>query len=168
MLGGGLAMMLTGIISTEQAYSSIGWKSVFLVAGMLPMGIALTKTNAANIIANQINAAIGGYGSLVFLGGMFLLTMIVTQAINGTVAAAVVGPIAIQLAQQTGANPRSMVMGIAMASSMAFITPLSHPVNIMVMSPGGYKFRDYVKIGLPLTIILFAVVMIVLPIFWPL
>lgn len=168
MLGGGLAMMLTGIISTDQAYSSIGWKSVFLVAGMLPMGIALTKTEAAGLIAREINVALSGYGPLVFLGGMILLTMLLTQAINGAVAAAIIGPIAIEVAGQLNANPRSMVMGIALASSMAFITPLSHPVNFMVMSPGGYRFRDFVRLGLPMTLIVFVVVMLVLPIFWPL
>jgi di/tricarboxylate transporter len=168
MLGGGLAMMLTGIISTEQAYSSIGWKSVFLVAGMLPMGIALTKTNAAALIATEFNDILGGYAPIIMLAGIILFTMIFTQAINGAVAAAVIGPIAIKIAQQTGVNPRSMVMGIALASSMAFITPLGHPVNVLVMSPGGYKFRDFVKVGLPMTLILFVVVMIFLPIFWPL
>lgn len=168
MLGGGLAMMLTGIISTEEAYSAIGWKSVFLVAGMLPMGVALIKTNAASLIASDINQALAGYAPIVMLGGMVLFSLIFTQAINGAVAAAVIGPIAIKVAQQTGINPRSMVMGVAMACSMAFITPLGHAVNILVMSPGGYKFRDYVKVGLPMTAILFVVVMIFLPIFWPL
>jgi di/tricarboxylate transporter len=168
MLGGGLAMMLTGIISTEQAYASIGWKSVFLVAGMLPMGVALTKTNAAGLIAREFNDVLGGYAPMIMLGGIILFTMFFTQAINGAVAAAVIGPIAIKIAQQTGLNPRSMVMGIALACSMAFITPLGHPVNILVMSPGGYKFRDFVKVGLPMTLILFVVVMIFLPIFWPL
>src|SRR4029079_10207993 len=91
MLGGALAMMLTGILTTEQAYSSIGWKSVFLVAGMLPMGIALTKTNAASLIADKINVVLGGSAPAVMLGGMFLVTMIFTQAINGAVAAAVIG-----------------------------------------------------------------------------
>jgi di/tricarboxylate transporter len=161
-------MMLTGIISTEQAYSSIGWKSVFLVAGMLPMGVALTKTNAAGLIAREFNDVLGGYAPMIMLGGIILFTMFFTQAINGAVAAAVIGPIAIKIAQQTGLNPRSMVMGIALACSMAFITPLGHPVNILVMSPGGYKFRDFVKVGLPMTLILFVVVMIFLPIFWPL
>jgi len=168
MLGGGLAMMLTGIISTEQAYAAIGWKSVFLVAGMLPMGVALTKTNAAALIAGKFNGLLEGYGPLVMLGGMMLFTMVFTQAINGAVAAAVIGPIAIKVAQQMGTNPRSMVMGIAIACSMAFVTPLGHAVNILVMSPGGYKFRDYVKVGLPMTAILFVVAMIFLPIFWPL
>jgi len=132
------------------------------------MGVALTKTNAAGLIASDINNALAGYAPIVMFGGMVLFTLIFTQAINGAVAAAVIGPIAIKVAQQSGINPRSMVMGVALACSMAFITPLGHAVNILVMSPGGYKFRDYVKVGLPMTLLLFIVVMIVLPIFWPL
>jgi len=168
MLGGALAMMLTRILTTEEAYSAVDWKSVFLVAGMLPMGIALTKTNAAGLIAGHVVDYIGGFGSIAMLAGLFLLTSMFTQAINGALAAVVCGPIAISVAQQTNLNPRSLVMGVALASSMAFMTPLSHPVNFMVMSPGGYNFRDYVKIGLPLTVLMFVLVMIVLPLIWPL
>jgi di/tricarboxylate transporter len=166
MLGGALSMMLTGILTTEQAYASIGWKSVFLVAGMLPMGIALSKTNAAGLIAGEIVTFCGAFGPVFLLGGIFIVTVFLTQAVNGAVAAAILGPVAIHVAQQANLNPRSMVMGVALATSMAFVTPLSHPVNILVMSPGGYNFRDFVKIGLPLTVLLFVVVMIVLPLFW--
>ncbi len=168
MLGGALAMMLTRILTTDQAYSAIGWNSVFLVAGMLPMGIALSKTNAAGLVANAVVNLLGGYGSLALLAGLFLLTMLMVQAVNGAVVAAVIGPVAIRVAEQTGINPRALVMGIALATSMAFITPLGHPVNVLVMSPGGYNFRDYVKVGLPLAVILFVVVMIFLPLFWTL
>lgn len=168
VLGGALAMMLTGIISTEQAYSSIGWKSVFLVAGMLPMGIALTKTNAAGLAAVNILDIFGGHGSLLLLAGLLIVTVVFTQLINGAVAATIIGPIAIQIAQQSGVDPRAMVMGVAMATSMAFITPLSHAVNVLVMSPGGYGFRDYLRVGIPLTVILFIVVMVFLPMFWTL
>lgn len=166
MLGGALAMMLTGILQTEQAYSAISWKTVFLVAGILPLGIALTKTNAAGIMANGIVALLGPFGSLALLGGLFLITTLLVQAMNGAAVAAVIGPIAINIAQQSNINPRALTMGVALATSMAFITPLGHPVNILVMSPGGYKFRDYVKIGLPLAIILFIVIMVLLPIIW--
>jgi di/tricarboxylate transporter len=159
-------MMLTGILTTEQAYSSIGWRSVFLVAGMLPMGIALTKTNAAGLMANETVALLGNFGAYGLLAGLFILTALLTQAVNGAVVAAVMGPVAIHVAQQTNTNPRSLVMGVALATSMAFITPLGHPVNVLVMSPGGYNFRDYMKVGIPLSIILFAVVMIFLPLFW--
>ena len=166
MLGGALAMMLTGILTTEQAYSAIGWKSVFLVAGMLPMGIALTKTNAADLMAGEVVSLLGGYGSLALLAGLFIATALMAQAVNGAVVAAVVGPVAIRVAEQTNTNPRALVMGVALAASMAFITPLGHPVNVLVMSPGGYNFRDYMKVGLPLSVILFLVVMIFLPLFW--
>ena len=166
MLGGALAMMLTGILTTEQAYSSVSWKTVFLVAGILPMGIALTKTNAAGMMADGIVSVLGPLGPLALLGGLFLGTMLLVQAMNGAAVAAIMGPIAISIAQQVGINPRMLTMGVALATSMAFITPLGHPVNILVMSPGGYSFRDFTKIGLPLTLILFIVVMILLPLIW--
>ncbi len=168
MLGGALAMMLIGILTTEQAYSAISWKTVFLVAGILPLGIALTKTNAAAMMANGVIAVLGPFGPYAMLAGLFLATMLLVQAMNGAAVAVLMGPIAIGIAKQVGVNPRALVMGVALATSMAFITPLGHPVNIMVMSPGGYKFRDFVKIGLPLSIILFVVVMIVLPLVWQL
>ena len=168
MLGGALTMMLTGILTTEQAYSSVSWKSVFLVAGILPLGIALIKTNAAGLMATEIVSIFGGYGVIPLLGGLFILTVLLTQAMSGAAVAAVIGPLAIQVAQSVGANPRSFVMGIALATSMAFITPLSHPVNILVMGPGGYNFRDFTKVGLPLFTILFILIMLILPLFWSL
>ncbi len=166
MLGGALALMLTGILTTEQAYASISWKTVFLVAGILPMGTALTKTNAAAMMANGVVSLLGPFGPMALLAGLFLATMFLTQAMNGAAVAAVIGPVAIRVAQQAGINPRALVMGVALATSMAFITPLGHPVNVLVMSPGGYNFRDFMKIGLPLTVILFVVVMIILPFVW--
>jgi di/tricarboxylate transporter len=168
MLGGALAMMLTGILTTQQAYSAISWKTVFLVAGMLPMGIALTKTNAAALMANWVVSTLGTFGTLGLLAGLFLITTLLVQAVSGAVIAAVIAPVAINVAQQTNHNPRALAMGVAIATSMAFITPLGHAVNILVMSPGGYSFRDYMRIGLPLTVILFVVAMIFMPIFWSL
>ncbi len=168
MLGGALAMMLTGILTTQQAYASISWKTIFLVAGMLPMGIALTKTNAAELLANGVVATLGTFGAIGLLAGLFIVTTLLVQAVSGAVVAAIIAPVAINVAQQTNTSPRTMAMGVAIATSMAFITPLGHAVNILVMSPGGYGFRDYVRIGTPLTIILFIVAMIFLPLFWSL
>lgn len=166
MLGGASAMVLTGILTTDQAYASISWKSVFLIAGMLPMGIALTKTNTAALLANEAVFLLGSYGAMVLLAGIILITILMSQAINGAVVATIIAPVAIQIAQQINVNPRTFAMGVALATSMTFMTPLGHPVNVLVMSPGGYNFKDFMKIGLPLTIILFVVVMIFLPIFW--
>lgn len=166
MVGGALAMMLTGILTTQQAYASISWKTIFLVAGMLPVGIALIKTNAAAVMANAVVGTLGSFGAVGLLAGLFILTILMVQAMSGAVVAAVLAPVAINVGQQTGVNPRSLVMGVAIATSMAFITPLGHAVNVLVMSPGGYSFKDFVRIGLPLTLILFVVAMIFLPVFW--
>lgn len=168
MLGGAIMMITTRILTTDQAYASISWRTVFLVAGMLPMGIALTKTNAAGLMANYLLALLGGYGPLAMLAGLFIITTLLTQAVNGAAVAAIIGPTAVRIAQETNTNPRALAMGVALATSMAFITPLGHAVNLLVVSPGGYKFRDFAKVGLPMTLILFLVVMIFLPIFWPL
>jgi len=168
MLGGALVMVLTRIITTEQAYSAVGWKSVFLVGGMLPMGIALTKTNAAALAAAKISSVMAGFGAVPLVAAIFVATVILTQMVNGAVAAAIVGPVAISIARDAQLNPRAVIMAVAMATSMAFITPLGHAVNVLVMSPGGYSFRDYVKVGLPLTVILSVVVLVVLPIVWAL
>lgn len=168
MLAGALAMVLTGVLSMDQAYRAIEWKTVFLVAGMLPMGIAMTKTGAAALLANGLVAFLGPAGPLVLLAGLFILTTLLTQTMHGAAVATVIAPVAIQTAQYLGVDPRAMAMGVALATSMAFLTPLGHPVNVLVMSSGGYRFVDYFKVGLPLTLLLFALIMLLLPIFWPL
>jgi di/tricarboxylate transporter len=168
MLGAALLMVLVGILTMDQAYGAIEWRSVFLVAGMLPLGLAMTKSGAAGLMADKLIAVLGPAGPLALLAGLCLLTALLTQAMNGAAVATVVAPIAIHAAQQTGLDPRALAMGVALASSMAFLTPLGHPVNVLVMGPGGYRFRDYLKVGWPLLLLLFCVVMISLPIIWPL
>lgn len=168
MLGGGLIMVLTRVLSMDEAYRAIGWRSVFLVAGMLPMGIAMTKVGAAELLAGRLVSLVGSATPLLMLAGLFLLATLLTQAMNGAAVAAVIVPIAIQAGERIGMNPRSLAMGVALATSMAFLTPLGHPVNVLVMSPGGYRFRDYVKVGLPLTLLVFGTVMLLLPKIWPL
>lgn len=168
MLLGSLAMILTGCLTADEAYQAIEWKSVFLVAGMLPMGLALTKTGIAAWMANNLVDSLGMWGEWVLLAGMFVLTMLLTQIISGPAVIAMVGPLAIGAAQTLGANPTHFSLGIALAASMAFLTPLGHPVNILVMGPGGYQFADYLKVGFPLSILITAVILIVLPLVMPL
>jgi|ERR1041384_267578 di/tricarboxylate transporter len=167
MLGGGLLIVLTRVLGMDDAYRAIGWRSVFLVAGMLPMGIALTKVGAAELLAGWLISLVGS-APLLMLAGLFVLATLLTQAMNGAAVAALIVPIAIQAGERLGMNPRSLAMGVALATSMAFLTPLGHPVNVLVMSPGGYRFRDYLKVGLPLTLVVFGVVMLLLPKIWPL
>jgi di/tricarboxylate transporter len=168
MLAGALAMVLVGVLNMDQAYRSVEWKSVFLVAGMLPLGTALAKTGAAVLLGNALVSVLGKDGILVLFAGFLGLTILCTQVMNGTAVAAIMAPIGIQIGQLVGANPRALLMGVALATSVAFITPLGHPVNMLVMGPGGYKFRDYAKVGFLLTFIIFGVILIFLPIFWPL
>ena len=168
MLGGALAMILLGILSMDQVYKAIEWKSIFLIAGMLPLGIAMTKTGTAALLGDILVHRLAAAGPTALLAGLIALAILLTQAINGPAVASILAPIAIQAAHAINADPRAMAMGVALGTSMAFITPLGHPVNILVMGLGGYRFRDYVKVGLPLTVILFVLVIYLLPIFWPL
>jgi len=168
MLAGALLMVLFRVLDMDQAYRAVEWKSVFLVAGMLPLGTALAKTGAAALLSEVLIRTLGQSGMVVLLAGLVGLTILFTQMMNGAAVAAIMAPIAVQVAQTAGADPRSLAMGIALATSVAFVTPLGHPVNVLVMGPGGYKFRDYAKVGFLLTLITFAVIMLFLPLFWPL
>jgi di/tricarboxylate transporter len=168
MLTGALAMVLLGVLDMDQAYRAVEWRSVFLVAGMIPLGTALAKTGAAGVLGNTLTNTLGSHGEMVLLAGLIGLTILFTQVMNGAAVAAIMAPIGIQMAQMMGVDPRSIAMGVALATSVAFITPLGHPVNVLVMGPGGYKFADYAKVGFLLTLIIFSVIMVFLPIFWPL
>jgi di/tricarboxylate transporter len=167
MLSGAIAMVLIRTMSMDQAYRAIDWRSLFLVAGMLPVGVALTKTGASAMFANALLSALGGLGHLALLAGLVLLTVSLTQIVNGAAAATIVAPIAITAAQQIGMEPRSVAMAVALASSMAFMSPLGHSVNVMVMGAGGYTFKDYARVGVPLTILLVFILMIILPVIMP-
>jgi di/tricarboxylate transporter len=168
MLAGALTMVIANVVTMEQVYRVIEWRIVFLVAGMLPLGLAMTKTGATTLFANALTGVVRPFGPLALLLGLLIITVLLSQAMKGAAVSAVVAPIAIQAAQQLGVDPRAMAMGVALATSMAFVTPLGHPVNILMMGPGGYRFKDFFKVGLPLTLLLFAAILILLPIFWPL
>jgi di/tricarboxylate transporter len=146
----------------------VEWKTVFLVAGVLPLGVAMSKTGAAALVGAQVLEWVRPFGDLGLLAGLFLAGMLLTQVMHGAAVAAIMAPIAVDMALQTGVDPRALAMGVALATSMAFITPLGHPVNILIMTPGGYRFRDFLRVGLPLAVLIFTLVMLLLPILWPL
>ena len=168
IMAGAIAMVITGIINMDQAYKAIEWKSIFLVAGMLPMGIAMSKTGAAALLAQYLTALLDQSGPYVLLAGILILVILLTQVINGAVVAAILAPTSFAIASRLGIDLRSMAMLVALGTSMAFITPLGHPVNILVMGPAGYRFRHYLKVGFPLTILIFLLILLLLPIIWPL
>jgi len=166
LLGGALAMMLTGILTMDQAYEVIEWKTVFLVAGMMPLGIAMTKSGAAAWLAERVLGLVGPAGPMGLMAGLFLLAMGLSQVMHGAVVVSVVAPIVIQLAHQTGLSPQPLAMTVALATSTTFLTPLGHPVNVLVMNVGGYRARDYLRVGWPLTLLVFGAVLALVPVFW--
>ncbi len=168
MLGGALAMVLTGVLSMDQAYRTVEWRSVFVVAGMLPMGIALGKSGAAELFANGVVAVAGPLGPTAVVAGLLLMTVLLSQAMNGAAVAVVMAPVAIQVASHMGFEPRSLAMAVALGTSIVFLTPLGHAVNMLVMGAGGYHFRDYARVGWPLAVLLLLVIVALLPLVWPL
>ena len=165
---GAAVMVLTRCLSMEEAYRAIEWKAVFLIAGMIPLGIAMETTGAARLLADWMIALMGGLGPLGILAGIFLLTSITTQAMPSAAVTVLMVPIAMNTAHDLGLSPYSLLMAIAIAASASFLSPVAHPANVLVLGPGGYRFSDYIKVGIPLTIVVLVIVLLTLPVFWPL
>ena len=168
MLIGSMLMVLTGVLNMDEAYESIEWKSVFLIAGMLPMGIAMQNSGTALFLAQKIVELVGDWGTVAVMMGIFLMTALTTEVMSNAAATVLVTPIAIDAARSLGANPQTFVMAVVIAAATSFLMPIGHQANVLVFGPGGYKFGDYTKVGVWLNIIIFIVVLIFLPIIWPL
>jgi di/tricarboxylate transporter len=166
-LGAALMVILLKTITIEEAYEFINWKLIILIGGMTAFGVAMQKTGAAEFLAKWIVEGLEPFGIRVILGGLFLLTILLTQPMSNAAAALVVLPIAIQTAEKLGANQRSFAIAIMLAASISFIAPFE-PACILVYGPGKYKFMDFIKTGVLLTFILMLVVLFILPVFWPL
>jgi len=162
-----LLMILTGCLNIDDAYSFIDWKSIVLVAGMLPMSTALENVGLVNLAAQTLTNTIGTLGPIWVLGGLFLATSIFTQVLSNTATAVLIAPLALASAQNLGIQPQAFLMAVGLSASMAFASPVASPVNTLVMGAGNYRFSDYIKIGTPLLLIGLAVTMLVLPLLWP-
>ena len=135
---------------------------------MLPLGTAMQETGAATYLAAQVMDMLGDAGPWTVIGGLYVVTAMATMIIPTAALVVLMSPIVLSAMGDLGLQPETAMMAIAMAASASFTSPISHPANILVMGPGGYRFVDYLKIGVPLTLVIFVVVMVVLPIFWPL
>ena len=166
VVGVGL-MVLTGCLTMDEAYRAIEWKAVFLIAGMIPLGIAMQKTGAASFVATWMVGLLGVYGPTAVMAGLYVLTSLTSQVMPNPAAAVLLAPIALNTANDLGISPYTLMMTVAVAASAAFLSPVGHPANLLVMGPGGYRFSDYIKVGLPLTLVVLVVVVLVMPIFWP-
>ena len=166
-IAGCVLMVLTRCLTMEEAYQSIDWKSVFLIAAMLPLGIAMQQTGAATYLANQVIQTIGGLGPMAVLAGLMVLSMVATQVMPSPVVAVLMSPIALTTAVNMGVSPYPFMMGVAYALAAAFLSPVAHPANVLVMSPGGYRFSDYVKQGLPISLIVLLISIPLVPLLFP-
>ena len=165
---GAIVAVLTGCLTEKQAYASIDWVTIFLFAGMMPVSTAMDKTGAGKMIAEWTVSLMGGSPSpLVVTAILFILSCGLTQFMSNTASAALLCPIGIAISQQLGADPKAVLMAIAVAASCAFASPVGTPPNTLVLGPGGYKFMDYVKAGTGLVIVSFIVSLVVIPIVWP-
>ncbi len=162
-----LAMILSGCLTIDDAYEAVDWKSIVLIAGMLPMSIALEQVGLVNLVAQGLAESLGNYGPVVVLAGLFLLTSVFTQVLSNTATTVLVAPVALISAQKLGVQPYAFLMAVAIAASMAFASPVASPVNTLVMGAGHYRFSDYMKIGVPLIVLLMLISITLLPLLWP-
>lgn len=167
MLIGSVSMVLTGCLTMEEAYESIDWRTVFLVGGMLSLGIAMENTGTAQYLADTMLGLLGDYGPIGLLAGIYLLSALITQPMSNAAAIVLIVPIAVDTALGLGVNHLTFTMAVVIGAATSFLSPVGHKANVLVFGPGGYRFSDYTRVGILLTVALFVVSMIFLPIIWP-
>jgi di/tricarboxylate transporter len=165
-LGGVVAMISTGVLSANDAYDAVNWNVIFLLAGVIPLGIALQDTGAAALVADLVVAATAGLPAMAVLAAFYLLTGVFANVITPVASVILLLPIAVRTAQSIGAEPFGFVLGVTFAASTAFMTPVGYQTNLMVYGPGGYRFTDYVRVGAPLQLLLAGVTTLGIAFFW--
>ena len=163
-----LAMVLIGCVSMKDAYRSVNWESLVLIAGMLPMATVLEKTGGVELIVNTLTESLGQFGPIALMAGLFIITSLFSQFISNTATTVLVAPIAVGTAMAAGVSIYPFLMTVALAASTAFSTPVASPVNTLVLGPGGYKFNDFIKVGVPLQVLAMVLTLLVVPLLFPL
>jgi di/tricarboxylate transporter len=161
-------MIATGCVRLDSIYRVISWRTVVVVAGMLPLATALTKTGATVLMAHGLVRALGSLGPVAMLAVVFMVTALVGLFISNSATAVVIAPIAIEAAQTLHVSPQAFAMTVAIACSAAYVTPVASPVNMLVMEPGGYAFGDYIKVGAPLLLLTMLVTVALVAVIYPL
>jgi di/tricarboxylate transporter len=161
-----MAVVLTGVLTTEQAYRAISWTTVVLIAGMIPVSVAIQQTGAADDLASLLVDAVRDAGPHMLLVGLFVVTALFGQAISNTATALIVVPIALAAANDLGVSAKPVLMSVVVASAAAFLTPIATPANMMVLGPGGYRFGDYWRLGLVMLALFFGVAVGLVPVLW--
>lgn len=167
MIAAVLMVVFGCVRNMEEAYKTVNWESIVLIGGMIPMSIAIEKTGAATMISDMLVQSLGSYGPHALLAGVYFTTSLLTMFISNTACAVLFAPIALTAAIQMGASPYPFLFAVSIAASMCFASPFSTPPNALVMSAGRYKFSHYIKVGLPLQLVIGLVMMAALPLFFP-
>jgi len=162
-----VVMVLGRCLSIEQAYRSINWGSVILVAAMIPMSLALQSTGGAEFLASGLVNSLGSISPLVLMAGIFILTSSFSQVISNTATAVLMMPVVMLASTDLGLSPYPLLMTVAISASTAFLTPIGTATNLMVAAPGGYSFKDYIKVGGPLVILFLLASLALVPLIWP-
>lgn len=161
-----LLMVLTGCVTMDEAYRSIDWKSIMLIAGILPMSTALEQVGIITLVSESVVSILGAYGPIAVLAGLFVMGLSFTLVLSNTATAVLLMPVALFTANAMDVQPQAYAMAIAVSASLAFISPISTPVTTLIMTPGNYRFKDFMKIGVPLTVLLTIISLILLPLMW--
>jgi di/tricarboxylate transporter len=164
---GAALMVLAGCLTMEEAYRAIEWRGIFLIAGMLPLGIALQNSGAAAYLAVTVMGLLSGSGPWPVILAFYGVTAVATLFVPTAALVVIMAPVVMTASAQMSIAPQTAMMAIAIAASASFASPVSHPANLLVMGPGGYKFADYLKLGLPLTGLVWLVTAVLLPFVWP-
>mgnify|MGYP001134998707 CR=1 FL=1 len=164
---GAVAMSLAGCLSAEESYDSIDWSIIILLAGLLPLGIAMSNSGAAEFIVNNTVGQVGHLGPVIVLAAIYLMTMILTEFMSNAGTAVLMTPIAVSTAQMLGVDASPYIIAVMFAAATSFMTPVGYQTNTMVYAAGGYQFTDFIKIGLPLNIIYWLLAIWLIPLFWP-
>ncbi|MCQ3802948.1 MAG: SLC13 family permease [Acidimicrobiia bacterium] len=161
-------VLLFRTVTMEEAYRAIEWRTIFLVAAVLPVGVAMESTGAAKLIVDQVIHLLGPLGNYAILIALVLLASLLSQALDGAPSVVLLAPVALETAAQLGMNPYAAMMGVSLAASAAFMTPFSHKANLLVMGAGGYRAVDYARVGTPLTVVVLGIVIALVPVIFPL
>ena len=160
-------MVFVGCIILEEIYRGLDWTVVFLLAGLIPLGIAMDQTGAAAWIGQGVAALVGPLGPVFVVAAFYLVTSLLTEAMSNNAAAVVFTPIALLTAGELGMNPYALLVAVMFGASASFMTPVGYQTNTLIFGPGGYRFGDFFRVGAPLNLILLITASIAIPIFWP-
>jgi len=165
---GALGMVLTRCLNIDEAYNAVDWKIIFLLGGIIPLGLALEQHGVVHWLTDTVINSLNVYGPIAILASIYFITAILTAVMSNNATAAILAPIAITVAASINVDPRPFLVAITFAASTSFATPVGYQTNTMVYFPGGYRFTDFVRIGVPLNIIFWVLSTLLIPVIWPL